>query len=107
MIAEPIAKTASQPSQHKQTRYATTTKDYPVNSLTAQIGRTIRRLRMGQDKTLRQLSHTSFIALSFLAEIETGKKNASPHTVESICMGLGVTTLEFHQELCITIEKGW
>jgi hypothetical protein len=101
------AKSASQPSQHKQTRWVTTTKDYPTYSLTAQMGRTIRRLRMDQDKTLRQLADKSYIALSFLAEVETGKKNASPHTVESICSGLGITTLEFMRELCVTIEKGW
>lgn len=95
------------PSQHKQTRYTSTTKDYATYSLTAQMGRTIRRLRMDQDKTLRQLADKSYIALSFLAEVETGKKNASPHTVESICTGLGITTLEFLHELCVTIEKGW
>jgi len=100
-------RSASQPSQHKQTRWVTTTKDYPTYSLTAQMGRTIRRLRIDQDKTLRQLADKSYIALSFLAEVETGKKNASPHTVESICKGLGITTLEFMRELCVTIEKGW
>jgi ribosome-binding protein aMBF1 (putative translation factor) len=100
-------KTASQPSQHKQTKWRPTTKDYGTYSLTAQMGRTIRRLRMDQDKTLRQLANQSYVALSFLAEVETGKKNASPHTVESICSGLGITTLEFMQELCVTIEKGW
>ena len=99
MIAESTAKPT--------TKYGPTTKNYAVYSLTAQIGRTIRRIRTKQDKTLRQLADTSYIALSFLGEIETGKKNASPHTVESICKGLGVTTLEFHKELCITIEKGW
>jgi hypothetical protein len=101
------ASVASQPSQHKQTYSGKTTKDYPVNSLTAQIGRTIRRIRMSKDMILRDLSVSSYIALGHLSQVETGQKNASPHTIESVCKGLGITTLEFHKELCVTIEKGW
>jgi hypothetical protein len=97
----------AEPSQHKQIYSRKTTKNYPVNSLTAQIGRTIRRIRTNKDMILRDLSLSSFIALGHLSEIETGQKNASPHTIESVCKGLGITTLEFHRELCITIEKGW
>jgi len=101
------AKPAEQPSRHKQTYTKRTTKNFPTYSLTAQIGRTLRRMRMNKDLYLRELSRSSFVALGHISDIETGKKNASPDIIESLCKGLGVTTLEFHKELCITIEKGW
>jgi transcriptional regulator with XRE-family HTH domain len=49
----------------------------------------------------------TYVGVSYISEIETGKKNASHLTIELLCKGLGVTTLEFHKELCVTIEKGW
>jgi len=101
------ASVASEPSRHKQTYSGKTTKDYPVNSLTAQIGRTIRRLRESKDLNQTQLSAMSYIANGHLSNIETGQKNISAFNIECLCAGLGITTLEFYQELCVTIEKGW
>ena len=101
------AKPAEQPSQHKQIYTKRTTKQYKVYSLTAQVGRTLRRIRNNKELSLRQLGMKTYVGVSYISEIETGKKNASHLTIELLCKGLGVTTLEFHKELCVTIEKGW
>ena len=96
---------ASPPSQHKQPN--TTTNYFRHNSLNSQIGRTLRRIRMNKDLTLRNVAKNSNVALAFICEVELGQKVASSSTVEALCRGLGITTVEFYTELITTIEKGW
>lgn len=69
------------------------------------IGATVRELRQEQNLTLRQLSTRSFIALGFLSEIETGKKDASTGTLESIARGLDLTTVQLIKEIYDYLEE--
>ena len=56
------------------------------------MGLTVRDLRMSRNLTLRRLSSNSHVSMTFLHEIETGKKNASNEILEAIAKGLQLTT---------------
>lgn len=59
----------------------------------------MRDLRLSRNLTLRRLSSNSHVSLTFLHEIETGKKNASNEILEAIAKGLDVTTVELVGEI--------
>jgi transcriptional regulator with XRE-family HTH domain len=63
------------------------------------VGLTVRDLRLSRNLTLRRLSSNSHVSLTFLHEIETGKKNASNEILEAIAKGLDVTTVELVGEI--------
>jgi transcriptional regulator with XRE-family HTH domain len=63
------------------------------------VGLTVRDLRLSKNLTLRKLSNSSHVSLTFLHEIETGKKNASNEILEAIAKGLDVTTVELVGEI--------
>lgn len=63
------------------------------------MGLTVRDLRLSKNLTLRKLSDNSHVSLTFLHEIETGKKNASNEILEAIAKGLEVTTVELVGEI--------
>jgi transcriptional regulator with XRE-family HTH domain len=63
------------------------------------IGGTIRELRHDRKMTLRKLSSKSHIALSHLSDIERGRKNPPPPTLESIAGGLSLTATELIGEI--------
>ena len=69
------------------------------------IGGTIRELRQKQALTLRDVSARAFIALGFLSEIETGKKNPSPEVLESIAYALQITTTQLIKEIYEYLEE--
>jgi len=54
---------------------------------------------MSRNLTLRRLSSNSHVSMTFLHEIETGKKNASNEILEAIAKGLDVTTVELVGEI--------
>lgn len=54
---------------------------------------------MSRNLTLRKLSSNSHVSMTFLHEIETGKKNASNEILEAIAKGLEVTTVELVGEI--------
>jgi transcriptional regulator with XRE-family HTH domain len=49
--------------------------------------------------TLRKLSSKSHIAIGHLSDIERGKKNPPPPTLECIAEGLSLTSLELIGEI--------
>lgn len=63
------------------------------------VGLTVRDLRLSRNLTLRKLSSNSHVSLTFLHEIETGKKNASNEVLEAIAKGLDVTTVQLIGEI--------
>lgn len=52
------------------------------------IGAALRRARIEQGQTLRQLSRRSSVSLGYLSEIERGQKEASSELLASICGAL-------------------
>jgi len=63
------------------------------------VGQTVRELRLSKNLTLRKLSNNSHVSLTFLHEVETGKKNASNDVLEAIAKGLDVTTAQLIKEI--------
>lgn len=54
------------------------------------IGAALRRARIAQGQTLRQLSRQASVSLGYLSEIERGQKEASSELLASICAALAL-----------------
>lgn len=66
------------------------------------VGDTIRRLRLEQGKTLREL--TPFISLGHLSDTELGNKEMSQALIEEVCSGLNITTADFLMEVATYLK---
>jgi transcriptional regulator with XRE-family HTH domain len=55
------------------------------------IGFVLRRLRLEQGKTLRDLAEAARVSLPYLSEIERGRKEASSEILGAICQVLDIT----------------
>ncbi len=53
------------------------------------IGETLRARRLGQQRTLREVSTAARVSLGYLSEIERGQKEASSELLAAICGALG------------------
>ena len=62
------------------------------------VGLRIKQLRAATNMTQDRLAYTIDISRSYLAEVETGKRNVSMINLERICDGLGVTLEEFFSD---------
>lgn len=60
-----------------------------------QIGLRIKELRAEADLSQDELAYSIDMARSYLAEIETGKRNVSIQNLERIANGLSITLDEF------------
>jgi transcriptional regulator with XRE-family HTH domain len=69
------------------------------------IGGTLRDIRLRKHLTMRDLSNKSFVSLGHLSEIERGIKSASPEMLESIALGLSMTTAELIGEIYNYLEE--
>ncbi|HEY8787954.1 MAG TPA: helix-turn-helix transcriptional regulator [Actinopolymorphaceae bacterium] len=58
--------------------------------LRRQLGEVLRRHRLRQSLTLRELSTRARVSLGYLSEIERGQKEASSELLTSICTALDV-----------------
>ena len=54
------------------------------------IGESLRRARVAQRRTLREVSTSARVSLGYLSEIERGRKEASSELLASICQALDV-----------------
>ncbi len=54
------------------------------------LGDVLRRQRLRQGRTLRQVSADARVSLGYLSEVERGQKEASSELLASICRALGV-----------------
>jgi len=54
------------------------------------LGDALRRQRLRQQRTLRDVSADARVSLGYLSEIERGQKEASSELLSSICEALGV-----------------
>ena len=69
------------------------------------VGLTVGDLRLNRNLALRGLADSSYVSLTFLHEIETGKKNASNEILEAIAKGLQVTTVALVGEIYEYLRK--
>lgn len=52
------------------------------------IGDSLRRARIAQSRTLREVSTSARVSLGYLSEVERGRKEASSELLASICQAL-------------------
>ncbi|WP_278312882.1 helix-turn-helix domain-containing protein [Lolliginicoccus levis] len=54
------------------------------------LGDSLRRVRVSQSRTLREVSSMARVSLGYLSEVERGRKEASSELLASICDALDV-----------------
>ncbi len=58
------------------------------------IGESLRRARIAQSRTLREVSTSARVSLGYLSEVERGRKEASSELLAAICQALDVPLSE-------------
>lgn len=69
------------------------------------VGDTLRRLRLRQRRTLREVSATARVSLGYLSEVERGRKEASSELLAAICSALDVELSELFAEVSQTLRR--
>jgi transcriptional regulator with XRE-family HTH domain len=54
------------------------------------IGSALRRSRLRQGRTLREVAHTARVSMPYLSEVERGRKEVSSEILAAICVALGL-----------------
>ena len=54
------------------------------------IGASLRRRRQAQGRTLREVAQAAGVSLTYLSEVERGRKEASSEVLAAVCVALGV-----------------
>lgn len=67
------------------------------------IGAALRRIRLDDGRTLREVSRAANISMPYLSEIERGRKEPSSEILAGICSALGLTLVDLLQE--VTAEQ--
>ncbi|ADG87820.1 transcriptional regulator [Thermobispora bispora] len=63
------------------------------------LGDVLRRLRVRQNRTLREVSTLARVSLGYLSEVERGQKEASSELLAAICAALGVPLSQVLREV--------
>ena len=72
--------------------------------LRSHIGAALRKERVAQGQTLRQLSHHASVSLGYLSEIERGQKEASSELLAAICSALALSIPNLLLEVSRSME---
>lgn len=67
---------------------------YPVILLREVLGEELRRRRLAQGRTLREVSADAMVSLGYLSELERGEKEASSELLSAVCAALDVSLSE-------------
>src|SRR3954454_16545716 len=63
------------------------------------IGAALRRIRLDDGRTLREVSRAANISMPYLSEIERGRKEPSSEILAGICAALGLTLVDLLHEV--------
>jgi transcriptional regulator with XRE-family HTH domain len=63
------------------------------------LGDVLRRLRLRQGRTLREVSAAARVSLGYLSEVERGQKEASSELLAAICSALGIPLSQVFREV--------
>jgi hypothetical protein len=63
------------------------------------IGDALRRMRLRQGRTLREVSASARVSLGYLSEVERGQKEASSELLAAICSALGTPLSQVLREV--------
>ncbi|MFF5174206.1 helix-turn-helix domain-containing protein [Micromonospora sp. NPDC000089] len=62
------------------------------------IGGVLRRVRLRQGRTLREVAEAAGVSLPYLSEVERGRKEASSEVLAAICRALGISLSELLEQ---------
>ncbi|KWV29971.1 helix-turn-helix domain-containing protein [Micromonospora rifamycinica] len=62
------------------------------------IGGVLRRVRLRQRRTLREVAAAAGVSLPYLSEVERGRKEASSEVLAAICRALGINLSDLLEE---------
>lgn len=62
------------------------------------IGGVLRRIRIRQGRTLREVAQAAGVSLPYLSEVERGRKEASSEVLAAICRALGIRLSDLLEE---------
>jgi transcriptional regulator with XRE-family HTH domain len=86
-----------------------TSRADPVNRLRSVIGAALRRRRQSQARTLREVAGAAGVSLTYLSEVERGRKEASSEVLQAICAALDLVLSELLFEVAeelVRLEVG-
>lgn len=63
------------------------------------IGAVLRKVRLGQGRTLREVAADAGVSLPYLSEVERGTKEASSEVLAAICRALGLAMPDLLDEV--------
>lgn len=63
------------------------------------IGAALRRIRLDDGRTLREVAASANISMPYLSEIERGRKEPSSEILAGICAALGLTLVDLLNEV--------
>ena len=69
------------------------------------IGDSLRRTRVSQSRTLREVSNSARVSLGYLSEVERGRKEASSELLAAICDALDVPLSDVLSDVSETLAS--
>jgi transcriptional regulator with XRE-family HTH domain len=67
------------------------------------LGEALRRRRQAQGRTLREVAAAAGVSLTYLSEVERGRKEASSEVLEAICSALDLILADLLYEVAGTL----
>jgi transcriptional regulator with XRE-family HTH domain len=67
------------------------------------VGGALRRRRLAQGRTLREVAAAAGVSLTYLSEVERGRKEASSEVLEAVCAALRLGLAELFFEVAETL----
>jgi transcriptional regulator with XRE-family HTH domain len=67
------------------------------------VGGALRRRRQAQGRTLREVADAAGVSLTYLSEVERGRKEASSEVLEAVCAALRLGLAELFFEVAETL----
>jgi transcriptional regulator with XRE-family HTH domain len=67
------------------------------------VGEALRRRRQDQGRTLREVAEAAGVSLTYLSEVERGRKEASSEVLEAVCAALHLGLAELFFEVAETL----
>jgi transcriptional regulator with XRE-family HTH domain len=67
------------------------------------VGVALRQRRLAQGRTLREVADAAGMSLTYLSEVERGRKEASSEVLEAACAALGLVLADLLFEVAATL----
>lgn len=69
------------------------------------IGTVLRRIRLGQNRTLRDVAEAARVSVPYLSEVERGRKEPSSELLAAICTALDLELMDLLTEVRVEITR--